>query len=125
MIYCPIEVKAPIQVPKELKVQLGTTNNFPEIVFELHDGKQYFDLGDECTLSAAITNTDLESNSFTGTLRVLNPHRGQILVQPVAKDFNMTGINTLTVLCDTGVEQLTFQTTIYVQSLSNSVLEYL
>lgn len=125
MIYCPIEVKSPIQIPKEIKVQLGTTNNFPEIVFELHDGKQYFDLGDECTLSAAIINTDLESQRFTGTLRIINPHRGQILVLPSAKDFTMTGINTLTILCDTVEEQFTFQTTIYVQSLSKSVLEYL
>ena len=125
LIYCPIDVKAPIQIPGQIKVQLGTTNNFPDIIFELHSGRLFFDLGDDCTLSAYITNTDLESVEFTGELKVLNPHRGQILVQPVAKDFTMTGINTLTVICDTTKEQFTFQTTIFVQSLSKSILQYI
>lgn len=123
MIYAPIEVRSPIQIPKQIKVQLSATNNFPEIVFELHEGKQYFDLGDSCTLSAAITNTDLKSVEFTGTLNILNPHRGQIIVKPASKDFTMTGINTLTVFCHTGKETISFQTTIFVQSLTKSVIE--
>ena len=125
MVYCPIEVRAPIQIPNQIKVQLNTTNNFPDIIFELHEGKEYFDLGDSCTIFATITNTDLETNQFTGTLRILNPHRGQILVQPSVKDFTMTGINTLTVICETGNETISFQSTIFVQSLSKSVIEFL
>lgn len=121
MIYCPVEVNAPIQVKKQITVQRGTTNNFPEIVFELHEGKLYYDLGDSCTLFAAVTNTDLESVVFTGTLNILNPHRGQILCQPVFKDFSMTGINTLTILVDTGDKQISFQSTIFVQSLADSL----
>ena len=125
MIYYPIDVNSPITTNKQLTVQSGTTNNFPEIVFELHDGKMYFDLGDDCVVSAAVTNTDQETVSFTGEISILNPHRGQILCQPVFKDFSMTGINVLTVLCDLGNKQISFQTTIFVQSLSENLKSYL
>jgi hypothetical protein len=125
MIYFPIEILSPIQVNKQITVQKGLTNNFPEIVFELHQGKEYFDLGDECTFSVCITNTDLETESFTGTIRALNPHRGQILCQLAAKDFTMTGINTLTIVCDTGSETVSFQSTIFVQSISSMIIEKL
>lgn len=125
MIYYPIDVNSPITTNKQLTVQNGTTNNFPEIVFELHDGKMYFDLGDDCVVSAAVTNTDQETVSFTGEISILNPHRGQILCQPVFKDFSMTGINVLTVLCDLGDKKISFQTTIFVQSLSENLKSYL
>lgn len=116
MIYVPVDVNAPIQVSKHITVVGGLTNNFPEIVFELHDGKKYFDLGDNCVLYAVVENTDLELCLFTGTLELMNPHRGQILCKPVYKDFSMTGINTLTVTCYTDSIQLAFKTTIFVQS---------
>lgn len=125
MIYVPVEIKAPIQVKKSITVQNGLTNNFPEIVFELHNGYKYLDLGDDCVLTAAITNTDLETNVFTGTLSIMNPHRGQILCQPVYKDFTMTGINTLTIRCNCGTFDVSFQTTIFVQSISEGILSYL
>ena len=125
LIYVPVEIKGPIQVKKSITVQNGLTNNFPEIVFELHDGHKYLDLGDNCILAAAITNTDLETSVFTGTLSIMNPHRGQILCQPVYKDFTMTGINTLTIRCNCGAFDVSFQTTIFVQSVSSGLLDCL
>lgn len=116
MIYVPVDVNGPIQVKKSINVQMGLTNNFPEIVFELHDGKQYIDLGDNCNLSAVVENTDLETTVFSGTLDILNPHRGQIICTPVYSDFTLTGINTLSIICDTGDFTYSFQTTIFVQS---------
>lgn len=115
MIYVPVDVNSPIQVREHITVMGGLTNNFPEIVFELHGGKKYFDLGDNCVLCAVVENTDLELCLFTGTLELMNPHRGQILCKPVYKDFSMTGINTLTITCYTDSIQLAFKTTIFVQ----------
>ena len=125
MIYVPVDVKAPIKVKKNITVQKGITNNFPEIVFELHDDCSYFDLNDDYTITAAVTNTDLETVSFSGTLRVLNPHRGQILCQPVYQDFSMSGLNTLTVKCVSDNITISFQTTIFVQSISDDLTNYL
>lgn len=116
MIYVPVDVNSPIQVSKHITVMSGLTNNFPEIVFELHDGKKYFDLGDNCVLYAVVETTDLGICLFTGTLELMNPHRGQILCRPVYRDFSMTGINTLTVTCYIDGSQLAFKTTIFVQS---------
>ena len=116
MIYVPVDVNGPIQVKKHINVQGGLTNNFPEIVFELHDGKEYFDLGDNCVVSAVVENTELGLCLFTGTLDIMNPHRGQILCRPVYRDFTMTGINTITVMCYIDNMRLSFQTTVFVQS---------
>lgn len=125
MIYIPVDVRAPIKVKKNITVQSGITNNFPEIVFELHDGCKYFDLGDNYVVTAAVTNTDKETVSFSGTLSVMNPHRGQILCQPVYQDFTMTGLNTLTVKCVSDENVISFQTTIYVQSISPEIISHL
>ena len=116
MIYVPVDVNSPIQVKKNITVQGGLTNNFPEIVFELHDGKQYVDMGDNCTVSAVVENTDLGLCVFTGTLSIMNPHRGQILCRPVYKDFTMTGLNTLTITCHIDDVHIAFTTTIMVLS---------
>ena len=125
MIYVPVDVRAPIKVKKSINIQKGITNNFPEIVFELHDCCKYFDLGDNCTLSAAVTNTDLESVKFSGGLSIMNPHRGQILCSLNYADFSETGINTLTVRCNTGTETVSFQTTVFVQSILPNILDCL
>lgn len=125
MVYVPVDVNSPIHVKKQITVQAGVTNNFPEIVFELHNGKLYFDLGDDCTVSAAVTNTKSETVSFTGKIKILNPHRGQILCTPTFNDFTMPNINVLTVLCDFGDRQISFQTTIFVQSLTKDLKDYL
>lgn len=125
MIYVPIDVRSPVKVNKNIQVQLGLTNNFPEIVIELHEGKLYYDVGDECTIGATVTNTDLETTVFTGTIEIMNPHRGQIVCKPVSKDFTMTGINTITFKLSTGREITSFQITIYVQSISNGIIDSL
>ena len=116
MIYVPVDVNGPIQVSKHINVQGGLTNNFPEIVFELHDGKEYFDFGDDYVISAVVENTDLGLCLFTGTLEVTNPHRGRILCRPSFVDFTMSGINTLTIMCYIGNIRYSFQTTVFVQS---------
>lgn len=125
MIYVPVSVESPIAVKKNVYVQRGLTNNFPEIVFELHDCFGYFDLGDFCTVSAVVTNTDLESVKFSGDISVMNPHRGQIICKPVFRDFSETGINTLTIYCNCEEFDFSFQTTIFVQSVSDEILENL
>ncbi len=116
MIYVPVDVNSPIQVSKHITVMGGLTNNFPEIVFELHDGKKYFDFGHNCIITAVVENTELGICLFTGTLEILNPHRGQILCKPVFRDFTMTGLNTLTVMCYIDNVRLAFKTTIFVLS---------
>lgn len=116
MIYVPVDVNSPIQVKKNITVLGGLTNNFPEIIFELHDGKEYVDFGHDCVITAVVENTDLGICLFTGTLEIMNPHRGQILCRPVFRDFSMTGINTLTVMCYIDSVRIAFKTTIFVQS---------
>jgi hypothetical protein len=125
MIYVPIDIRGPISVKKVINIQKGITNNYPEIVFELHSSHEYVDLGDFCELSAAVTNTDLQSVKFSGELDIMNPHRGQILCKLNYKDFSETGINTLTVLCNCADFTVSFQTTIFVQSVSSSLLDCL
>ena len=142
MIYIPINISnSPIYAGKTITVQKGLTNNFPEIVFELHDSPKliindsaddtshirhsYLDLGENCQLSASITNTDLETVKFTGTLNVLNASRGQILCVPVFKDFTRTGHNTLTVKCSCENYTVSFQTTIFVQSVGSGISDML
>lgn len=124
MIYIPIDMNIPIQTKTPINIQNNTTNNFPEIIFELHNGKYYFDLGDSCTLYATITNTDLGTVSFSGTLSIMNPHRGQIQCILNSKDFSETGVNTLTVIVDTGNIQYSFQQTIFVQSMQSNIIKY-
>ena len=121
--YVPVDVRKPIAYGPTINIQKGLTNNFPEVVFELHDGCKYFDLGDECTLYATVTNTYLESCSFTGELKILNPHRGQIFCTLNYADFTETGFNVLTILCDTGEEQVSFQKSVFVESINPSILD--
>ena len=125
MFYVTVNVKDPIQVKKSIAVQKSLTTNFPDILFELHDDCKYFDLGDDCIVSASVTNTDLKTTPFQGTIEIINPHRGQIKITPVANDFTMTGINTLTVKCTLAKEVVSFQTTIFVQSILKSIEEAL
>ena len=123
LIYIPVDIKEPIVGKPNVRIQKGLTNNFPELIFELHDGCKYLDLGDTVSLYASITNTDLESSVFTGELRVLNPHRGQILCRLKYDDFTQTGLNTLTVFCNTGDFDVSFQKTIFVESVNESILK--
>lgn len=125
MIYIPVDIKEPIQVKKTINIQYGITNNYPEIVFELHSDHEYVDLGDNCVLSGAVTNTDLESVKFSGQLSIMNPHRGQILCTLNYKDFSETGINTLTIKCACDTFDISFQTTIFVESISENLLNCL
>jgi hypothetical protein len=125
MFYVPVEINGPIAVKRNINIQKGLTNNFPEIVFELHDKHNYVDLGDFCELSAAVTNTDLETVSFSGDIYIMNPHRGQIICKLNYADFSETGLNTLTVLCKCDNFNISFQTTIFVQSINDGILSYL
>lgn len=123
MIYVPIDIRYPVCADKNITVQFGLTNNYPEIIVELHAGKLYFDLGDVVAVNGTVTNTDLETTIFSGAISVLNPHRGQLLIQPVARDFTMSGINTMTFKVVTESEVVSFQIPISVQSISNGILD--
>jgi hypothetical protein len=123
MIYVPIDIRYPLCNLGGISAQFGITNNFPDIVVELHQGRNYFDIGDDYTIGGAVTNTDLETTVFSGDISVMNPHRGQIKISPVANDFTMTGINTLTFKISTGSEIVSFQITIFVQSISSGILD--
>ena len=125
MIYVPVEMNSPIAVKKSINVQRGLTNNYPEIVFELHSDFNYIDLGDNCSITAAITNTDLQSVVFTGTLQILNPHRGQILCKLNYNDFSESGVNILTVRCVCDDFDISFQSSIFVQSVSSGLKDCL
>ena len=125
MIYVPVNIESGIvSIKDKLTVQYGLTNNYPEIVFEMHKRcGDYYDIGDLYSVSAYVTNTDLVSTEFSGDIEVLNPHRGQIMLRPKSTDFTMTGLNTITVICVSGNTTVSFQSTIYVDTISKSVLE--
>lgn len=125
MIYVPVEINDPIAVKKTINVQKGLTNNYPEIVFGLHEKHEYVDLGDNCSLTAAITNTDLESVVFSGTLQIMNPHRGQILCKLNYNDFSESGVNILTIRCTCDDFDISFQASIFVQSVSSGLRDCL
>lgn len=124
-IYCPINLRNPISTKKSIYFQNYTFDNYPDIIVELHDNKYYIDLGDECHVAAAVTNTDLVTTFFTGNIKIINPHRGQIRFSPSPDDFLMTGINTITVRCFTSTQSFSFQFTVFVESLSNKLYQYL
>ena len=125
MIYIPIDIEKNLtSTCNKIVIQNGITNNMPEIVFELHRKPcKYFDIGDSYGLHCYVTNTDQESVEFSGDISVLNPHRGQIMIKPDAKDFTLPGINTLTVVCETENETVSFQATVFVNSTNPSILK--
>lgn len=122
-IYYPIYLEGPIASKKQINLQNITYDHYPDIIIELHDNQGFVDLGDQCVIGAAVTNTDLASVPWHGTIRIINPHRGQICFSPVANDFTMTGINTISVECLTPKTAFSFQFTVYVQSLSKSLAD--
>lgn len=122
-IYYPIYLEGPIASRKHINLQNNTYSHYPDIIIELHDRLGYIDLGDSCVVRAAVTNTDLESSPWSGLIRIVNPHRGQICLSPVSNDFTMTGINTVSVECITPTTSFSFQFTIYIQSLSKHLAE--
>lgn len=122
-IYYPIYLEGPIATRKHINLQNNTYDHYPDIIIELHDKYGFIDLGDRCTVSAAVTNTDIKSVPWSGTIKIVNPHRGQICLSPVANDFTMTGINTVSVECLTPSSGFSFQFTVYVQSLSKHLAD--
>ena len=125
LIYYPINVECPITTKKVINLQSNTYNGFPEILIELHDNFGFVDIGDSCVVSAAITNTDNKTTPFTGNIKIINPHRGQIKIKPVSKDFTMTGINTVTVRFVLPTYSFSIQFTVFVQSLAEDVVQNL
>lgn len=121
LVYVPIDVNGPIKTGKPINVQIGYTNSIPQILVELHDKHEYLDLGDNCSITADITNTDLVITDFTGTITVKNPHRGQLSILLNKEDFSMTGINTLTVVCGCENYTYSFQLPVYVQTITKNI----
>ena len=125
LIYYPINVECPITTKKVINLQNNTYNGFPEILIELHDNFGFVDIGDSCVVSAAVTNTDNKTTPFTGNIKIVNPHRGRVQLKPVAKDFTMTGINTVTVRFVLPTYSFSIQFTVFVQSLAEDVVQSL
>lgn len=124
-IYYPINLRSPISNKKTIYFQNFTYNGFPDILVELHDDDRYVDLGDSSFIAAAITNTDLKTSTFSGNIKIVNPHRGQIKFSAAVSDFSMVGINTITVRCFTAYRSFSFQFTVFVESISKDLADAL
>lgn len=123
MIYVPIDIRSPIKTDTGIQAQFGLTSLVPDIIVELHEGKLYYDIQDDAVITGTVTNTDLETTVFTGPVSIINPHRGQMLIQLVPNDFIMTGINTLTFKIMMGSKILSFQITVFIESISEGILK--
>lgn len=123
MIYVPIDIRSPIKTDTGIQTQFGLTSLVPDIIVELHEGKLYYDIQDDAVITGTVTNTDLETTVFTGPVSIINPHRGQILIQLVPNDFTMTGINTLTFKVMVDSKILSFQITVFIESISEGILK--
>lgn len=123
MIYVPIDIRSPIKTDTGIQAQFGLTSFVPDIIVELHEGKLYYDIQDDAVITGTVTNTDLETTVFTGPVSIINPHRGQMLIQLVPNDFTMTGINTLTFKIMMDSKILSFQITVFIESISEGILK--
>ena len=123
-IYIPIDIRGPIKTGSRTNLQLYNNNN-PAILFQLFDGPRPLMLDDISSVAIAFTNTNNESVTGSGTLQVVNPHRGTISYQLSKGDITMSGINTVTLLVNTGDSSFTVQTTVYSQDISDSLYDAL
>ena len=119
-VYIPINVRGPIKTSSRANIQLYSNNN-PAIMFQLFTGPCPLMLDDISKVSIAFTNTNNESKAGSGTLQVVNPHRGTISYVLSKDDITMSGLNTVTLGITTDKSFFTVQTTLYCQDISNSL----
>lgn len=123
-IYIPIDVRGPIKTSSRTNIQWGTSNN-PHIMFQLFSYGCPLMLDDASKVTIAFTNTNNESVAGSGTLQIVNPHRGTISYVLAKEDITMFGIHTVTLGITTGDSFFTVQTTIFCQDIGSGLCEAL
>ena len=118
--YVPIDVHGPIKTTSKVNIQKHSTHN-PTIMFQLFDGCRPLMLDDISKVAIAFTNTEGVVTRGSGTLQVVNPHRGTISYELVASDITMFGLNTVTLGITTGNSFFTVQTTFMCQEISDDL----
>lgn len=119
-MYIPIDIHGPIKTSPRANIQKGY-NKDPAILFQLFNGPRPLMLDDISKVTIAFTNTNNESVKGSGTLQVVNPHRGTISYELNKNDISMSGLHTITLGITTLESSFTVQTTIYCQDLSNDL----
>ena len=122
--YVPIDIHGPIKTSARLNIQKYNNNN-PVILFQLFDGPKPLMLDDISKVAIAFTNTNNVSVSGSGTLQVVNPHRGTISYELSSADLTMSGLITITLGITTGNAFFTVQTVAQCQDMSSSLLDAL
>lgn len=123
-IYIPIDIKGPIKTGSRTNLQMYNNNN-PAILFQLLDGPRPLMLDDVSSVSIAFTDTNNVSVAGSGTLQVVNPHRGTISYVLSKDDITMSGLHTVTLLVKTNTTSFTVQTTIYSHDISDTLYNVL
>lgn len=118
--YIPIDVHGPIKTSAKLNVQKHSTNN-PAIMFQLFNGPRPLMLDDISKVSIAFTNTNNVSVKGSGTLQVVNPHRGTISYVLNKDDITLFGIHTITLGITTGDTFFTVQCTLMCQEINDDL----
>lgn len=119
-IYIPIDIKGPIKTASRVNIQRFNNNN-PVIMFQLFDGPKPLMLDDISDVAIAFTNTNNESVTGSGSLQVVNPHRGTVSYEMSNKDITMSGLHTVTLRVTTNDASFTTQTTVFSQDISDSL----
>jgi hypothetical protein len=122
--YIPIDIHGPIKTSAKLNVQKHSTNN-PAIMFQLFDGPRPLMLDDISKVTIAFTNTNNESVAGSGTLQVVNPHRGTISYVLNSADITLFGIHTITLGITTGDSFFTVQCTLMCQEINDDLYNIL
>ena len=94
-VYIPIDVCGPIKTSSRVNVQKHGNNN-PAIMFQLFRGHFPLMLDDASSVSIAFTNTNNETVKGSGTLQIVNPHRGTISYVMSSNDITLFGLHTIT-----------------------------
>ena len=123
-IYIPIDVRGPIKTGARANVQLHSNNN-PAIMFQLFTGPLPLMLDDISKVSIAFTNENNVSVKGSGTLQVVNPHRGTISYVLSNSDITATGLHTITLGITTNNSFFTVQTVIYAQDIDSDLYDIL
>ena len=123
-IYIPIDVRGPIKTGARANIQMKASNN-PAIMFQLFTGPFPLMLDDASSVSIAFTNEDNVSVKGSGTLQVVNPHRGTISYVLAKGDITKSGLHTVTLGITTDTSFFTVQTVIFAQDISDSLYQAL
>ena len=122
--YVPIDIHGPIKTGAKLNIQKYNNHN-PVILFQLFNGPMPLMLDDISKVAIAFTNTNNVSVKGSGTLQVVNPHRGTISYELSSEDLTMSGLITITLGITTNDAFFTVQTVAQCQDMSSSLYDAL